>query len=60
MGGTGMNVNFVTLEREARRGAAGMVIDTRRCVGCMDHVVACKTENQTPEGMNRDWITYAT
>ena len=25
----------------------GMVIDTRRCVGCMDCVVACKTENQT-------------
>ena len=38
----------------------GMVIDTRRCVGCMDCVVACKTENGTPEGMNRDWITYAT
>ena len=38
----------------------GMVIDTVRCVGCMDCVVACKTENQTPEGMNRDWITYAT
>ena len=38
----------------------GMVIDTRRCVGCMDCVVACKTENQTPEGMNRDWIAYAT
>jgi Fe-S-cluster-containing dehydrogenase component len=34
----------------------GMVIDTRRCVGCQDCVVACKTENQTPEGMNRDWI----
>ncbi|HUL75698.1 MAG TPA: 4Fe-4S dicluster domain-containing protein, partial [Vicinamibacteria bacterium] len=38
----------------------GMVIDTRRCVGCMDCVVACKTENETPEGMNRDWITSAT
>jgi len=37
----------------------GMVIDTRRCVGCMDCVVACKTENGTPEGMNRDWITHA-
>lgn len=36
----------------------GMVIDTKRCVGCMDCVVACKTENQTPEGMNRDWITH--
>ncbi|MCK6543788.1 4Fe-4S dicluster domain-containing protein [bacterium] len=34
-----------------------MVIDTRKCVGCMDCVVACKTENQVPEGYNRDWIT---
>ncbi len=34
----------------------GMAIDTRRCVGCMDCVVACKTENQVPEGFNRDWI----
>ena len=35
----------------------GMVIDTRLCVGCQDCVVACKTENRTPEGMHRDWIT---
>ena len=35
----------------------GMVIDTTRCVGCMDCVIACKTENQVPEGFNRDWIT---
>ena len=35
----------------------GMVIDTRRCVGCMDCVIACKTEHGTPEGYNRDWIT---
>jgi NAD-dependent dihydropyrimidine dehydrogenase PreA subunit len=34
----------------------GMVIDTRRCVGCMDCVVACKTENEVPEGFCRDWI----
>ncbi len=34
----------------------GMVIDTRHCVGCMDCVVACKTENDVPEGFNRDWI----
>ena len=38
----------------------GMVIDTRKCVGCMDCVVACKTENQVPEGFNRDWVTYET
>ncbi len=36
----------------------GMVIDTTRCVGCMDCVVACKTENSVPEGFNRDWIVY--
>jgi Fe-S-cluster-containing dehydrogenase component len=33
-----------------------MVIDTVRCVGCMDCVVACKVENNVPEGFNRDWI----
>ncbi len=35
----------------------GMVIDTTRCVGCMDCVVACNTENRVPDGFNRDWIT---
>lgn len=35
----------------------GMVIDTTKCVGCEDCVAACKTENQTPEGFSRDWIT---
>ena len=35
----------------------GMVIDTRRCVGCHDCVVACKTENGVPEGYSRDWIS---
>ena len=32
----------------------GMVIDTTRCVGCMDCVVACKTENGVPGGYCRD------
>ncbi len=35
----------------------GMAVDTTRCVGCTDCVVACKTENQLPEGLCRDWIT---
>ncbi len=35
----------------------GMVIDTRQCVGCMDCVVACKTENDVPDGHCRDWIS---
>ena len=38
----------------------GMAIDTVRCVGCMDCVVACKTENDVPEGLERDWIAYET
>ena len=38
----------------------GMVIDTARCVGCMDCVTACKTENGVPQGFNRDWIVYDT
>jgi Fe-S-cluster-containing dehydrogenase component len=38
----------------------GMVIDTRQCVGCMDCVVACKTENAVPDGCTRDWIVEET
>ncbi len=37
-----------------------MVIDTRLCIGCGDCVVACKTENKVPAGLNRDWIVEAT
>jgi Fe-S-cluster-containing dehydrogenase component len=33
-----------------------MVIDTALCVGCSDCVVACKAENDVPEGFCRDWI----
>jgi Fe-S-cluster-containing dehydrogenase component len=37
-----------------------MVIDTKLCIGCCDCVVACKTENKVPEGLNRDWVVEAT
>ncbi len=37
-----------------------MVIDTKLCIGCGDCVVACKTENKVPAGLNRDWVVEAT
>lgn len=33
-----------------------MAIDTKKCVGCADCVVACQTENKVPIGLCRDWI----
>lgn len=33
-----------------------MVVDTRRCVACKACVLACKAENNVPEGYCRDWI----
>jgi len=36
-----------------------MAMDTRKCVGCSDCVVACQTENNVPLGFCRDWIVEA-
>ncbi len=37
-----------------------MAIDTKKCVGCCDCVVACQTENDVPIGYARDWIVERT
>jgi len=36
----------------------GVVIDSRRCIGCHSCTVACKTENSVPLGVNRTWVKY--
>jgi Fe-S-cluster-containing dehydrogenase component len=37
-----------------------MAIDTKKCVGCSDCVVACQTENKVPIGYCRDWVVEVT
>jgi tetrathionate reductase subunit B len=37
-----------------------MVLDTRHCVACSACVIACKTENEVPQGGFRDWVVSET
>ena len=33
-----------------------MAIDTKKCIGCGDCVIACQNENRVPVGYSRSWI----
>ena len=36
----------------------GMLIDTRRCIGCHTFSVSCKSEFDVPLGVTRSWVEY--
>ncbi len=36
----------------------GMLIDTRRCIGCHTCSIACKSEFDVPLGVTRSWVEY--
>ncbi|HKK16983.1 MAG TPA: 4Fe-4S dicluster domain-containing protein, partial [Gammaproteobacteria bacterium] len=42
----------------SKRKQYGMVIDSRRCIGCHSCTVACKSEFDVPLGVNRSWVEY--
>ena len=45
-------------ESQATAVQYGMLIDARRCIGCMACSVACKSESDVPLGASRSWVEY--
>jgi len=45
-------------EKEQRQKQYGMLIDTRKCIGCHTCSIACKSENEVPLGVTRSWVEY--
>lgn len=39
-----------------RKKQYGMLLDTRRCVGCQACAVSCRSENDVPLGHERSWV----
>ena len=44
--------------RQAMEQRWATVVDLRRCVGCRACTVACKSENNVPDGVFRTWVRY--
>ncbi|MBW2038941.1 MAG: 4Fe-4S dicluster domain-containing protein [Deltaproteobacteria bacterium] len=44
------------VEEKKKERLWGMVIDTRKCIGCHTCTVACKSENNVPLGYWRSWV----
>jgi len=42
--------------KEAKAKKYGIVIDAAKCIDCRACMIACKVENQVPEGYWRNWI----
>ncbi len=42
--------------KQRRPKKYGIVIDATRCIDCKACLIACKVENQVPEGFWRNWI----
>jgi len=43
---------------KARQKQYGMLIDTRKCIGCHSCSIACKSEFDVPLGATRSWVEY--